>query len=139
MWLLVGYNAMMMVENEKLQMQLLYREFSSRFCAVDFRGMECKQLDPDSEETPGLLLKVESHREEYISFLQKHRYADLIANMLMYCELGDYLKDACKPFVSEEEFEHIRKEFGIAQEHLAYQWQNEGLVFQVSSIRRSST
>lgn len=130
MWLLVGYNAMMMVENEKLQMQLLYREFSSRFCAVDFRGMECKQLDPDSEETPGLLLKVESHREEYISFLQKHRYADLIANMLMYCELGDYLKDACKPFVSEEEFEHIRKEFGIAQEHLAYQWQSEGLVFQ---------
>lgn len=36
-----------MVEKDNLQMYLLYREFSSRFCAVDFRGMECKQLDPN--------------------------------------------------------------------------------------------
>ena len=44
-------------------MQLLYREFSARFCAVDFRGMDCIRVVPDAEETPGLLLKVDSHRE----------------------------------------------------------------------------
>lgn len=118
-----------MVIDEKLQMYILYREFSSRFCALDFRGMVCEQLDVNAKETPGLLLKVDSHRKEYIAFLQEHNYPELIANMLMYCELTDNLKDACKPFISDEEFEHIRKEFGIAQEHLSYTWREDGLLF----------
>lgn len=87
-----------MLVDEKVQMHILYREFSSRFCAIDFRNMVCEQLDSDATETSGLLLKVDSNREEYIAFLQKHGYQDLIANMLMYCELSDNLKDACKPF-----------------------------------------
>ena len=118
-----------MLVDEKVQMHILYREFSSRFCAIDFRNMVCEQLDSDATETSGMLLKVDSNREEYIAFLQKHGYQDLIANMLMYCELSDNLKDACKPYVSGEQFEQIKKEFGIAQEHLSYQWQDEGLAF----------
>lgn len=118
-----------MVINEKLQMYILYRDFSSRFCALDFRGMVCEQLDVNAKETPGLLLKVDSHKKEYIAFLQEHNYPELIANMLMYCELTDNLKDACKPFISDEEFEHIRKEFAIAQEHLSYTWLEDGLLF----------
>jgi hypothetical protein len=118
-----------MVIDEKLQMYILYKEFSSRFCALDFRGMVCEQLDVNAKETPGLLLKVDSHRKDYIAFLQEHNYPELIANMLMYCELTDNLKDACKPFISDEEFEHIRKEFGIAQAHLSYTWREDGLLF----------
>jgi hypothetical protein len=91
--------------------------------------MVCEQLDINAKETPGLLLKVDSHRNEYIAFLQEHNYLELIANMLMYCELTDNLKDACQPFISDEEFEHIRKEFGIAQEHLSYTWREDGLLF----------
>ena len=63
-----------MVIDEKLQMYILYKEFSSRFCALDFRGMVCEQLDINAKETPGLLLKVDSHRNEYIAFLQEHNY-----------------------------------------------------------------
>lgn len=118
-----------MVTDEKLQMCILYGEFSSRFCALDFRGMVCEQLDVDATETSGLLLKVDSHVKEYIAFLQEHNYPELIANMLMYCELTDNLKDACKPFIGNEEFEHIRKEFGLAQERLSYTWLEDGLFF----------
>ena len=63
--------------DEKLQMYNLYKEFSSRFCALDFRGMVCEQLDINAKKTPGLLLKVDSHRNEYIAFLQEHNYPKL--------------------------------------------------------------
>ena len=77
----------------------------TRFLAVEpvstrLLGMVCEQLDVNAKETPGLHLKVDSHRKEYIAFLQEHNYPELIANMLMYCELTDNLKDARKPFIS---------------------------------------
>lgn len=54
-----------MLVDEKVQMHILYREFSSRFCAIDFRNMVCEQLDSDATETSGMLLKVDSLRVPY--------------------------------------------------------------------------
>ena len=103
----------------------MYQEFSSRICASDLKGFR----NPDSFEQSKVKLTVNSHIEENVMFLKKFDYASLIGKLLMYCELTDNLRDACIPFINDEEFYNIRKEFRIAQEHLSYIWQNDGLLF----------
>lgn len=115
-------------------MNLLYKEFSSRFCVLDFRCIKFEQIGFREKEMSGLLLTIDQNTKEYIAFLDKYDYPQLIANMLMYCELSENLKDACMPFISNEEFEHIKNEFAIVQKHLCYQWQDRGLMFKCSEL-----
>lgn len=122
------------VIRNQMIMRFLYKEFSSRFCALDFRSIKCEQIGFRAEETSGLLLTIDQNTKEYMAFLDKYDYPQLIANMLMYCELSENLKDACMPFISNVEFEHIKNEFAIVQERLCYQWQDNGLMFQCSEF-----
>ena len=114
-----------MLIEDVIIMNYMYQEFSSRICALDLKGFK----NPDSFEQSNVKLTVNSHVEENVRFLKKYNYADLIGKLLMYCELTDNLKDACKPFINDEEFYSIRKEFRTAQEHLSYIWQDDGLLF----------
>jgi len=114
-----------MLIDDDIIMNYMYQEFSSRICALDLKGFK----DPDSFEQSNVKLTVNSHVDENVMFLKKYDYAGLIGKLLMYCELADTLMDACSPFINDEEFYNIRKEFRTAQEHLSYIWQNDGLLF----------
>lgn len=117
--------------NKILLLQLLCSEFSSRFCALDFIDMKCEQIDINAKVSPALFLQIKDHPKEYIDFLKRHEYHHLIGSMLLHCELTDVLKDACKPFLSETEFENIKKEFEIAKNNIQCRWSDDGLYFYV--------
>ena len=62
-----------MIDKEIEQLQLLCNEFSSRFCAIDLKRFDYKNLNTDNNESMGLLFYVARNRVQYISFLKKMR------------------------------------------------------------------
>ena len=108
-------------------MSILYYEFSNRFCSTDIWRLD--KIKNEGQKHVPLLLSINTNTEEYINLLNTFGYPELIAFMLMNCDLNDNLKNACEPQFTDIEFQSIKEQFESAQMRLKYTWIEKGLVF----------
>lgn len=116
----------MVIDNKTLTNRLC-SDISNRFLLSKLPQYEDGELII-LQERRYMLLKCADSRET--EFLKNNRYAELIANILMYTELPENLLDMASKIYKKSDIEHIWECFGTAQEKLCYFWNEEGLVFE---------
>lgn len=110
----------------------IFNEFSSRFCVIDVQTA-IKRINGElSCDQSMILLNIDPKHRCFMHYLKEWKYQNLISIILSSCSLSNYLRELCRPFVTESDFNKFEEYFKEVQKNgFPYLWQEDGLVLKV--------